>query len=61
MFFNTTKYIAELYEKETGEKLHYFGNQHIDSEVDNAVDLSIFTLFIICLGFFSLATLKGIN
>jgi hypothetical protein len=31
-----------LYEKETGEKLHYFGNQHIDSEVDNAVDLSIF-------------------
>ncbi|CAC9635298.1 hypothetical protein BTURTLESOX_2231 [bacterium endosymbiont of Bathymodiolus sp. 5 South] len=42
MFFNTTKYMADLYEKETGKKLHYFGNQHIDSEVDNAVDLSIF-------------------
>ncbi len=42
MFFNTTKYIAELYEQETGKQLHYFGNQHIDSEVDNAVDLLIF-------------------
>ncbi len=42
IFFNTTKYVAELYEKETGEKLHYFGDQHIDSEVDNAIDLSIF-------------------
>ncbi|MBA5247980.1 MAG: hypothetical protein FE834_00365 [Gammaproteobacteria bacterium] len=42
MFFNTTKYVAKLYEQETGRRLHYFGDQHIDSEVDNAVDLSIF-------------------
>ncbi|SHA07316.1 hypothetical protein BTHERMOSOX_1261 [Bathymodiolus thermophilus thioautotrophic gill symbiont] len=42
MFFNTTKYVAGLYEQKTGKQLHYFGNLHIDSEVDNAVDLSIF-------------------
>ena len=42
MFFNTTKYIANIYQTKTGKKLHYFGDQHIESEVDNAVDLSIF-------------------
>ncbi|SMN17421.1 hypothetical protein CRYPA_1684 [uncultured Candidatus Thioglobus sp.] len=42
MFFNAAKHIAKLYEKETGKQLHYFGGKHVDSEVNNAVDLSIF-------------------
>ncbi|VVM21205.1 hypothetical protein BSPWISOXPB_8256 [uncultured Gammaproteobacteria bacterium] len=41
MFF-TQLNIWLIYMKKNRKKLHYFGNQHIDSEVDNAVDLSIF-------------------
>jgi len=42
MFFATTKRVASLYEKKTGAKLAYFGDNHMDSETDNAVDLKLF-------------------
>ena len=41
-FLTKTRHISALFESETGIKLHYFGESHVESEVDNAVDLSIF-------------------
>jgi hypothetical protein len=42
MFFSTTRHVASVFEAKTGVKLGYFGDNHMDSEIDNAVELNIF-------------------
>ncbi|MEN5315379.1 hypothetical protein [Pseudomonas koreensis] len=41
-FLTQTRHISMLFKRETGVTLNYFGESHIESEVVNAVDLSIF-------------------
>lgn len=41
-FLTQTRHISMLFKRETGVALNYFGEDHIESEVVNAVDLSIF-------------------
>ncbi|MFJ3368230.1 hypothetical protein [Pseudomonas sp. NPDC086251] len=41
-FLTHTRPVRALFESATGAKLNYFGEGHIDSEVDNAINLSIF-------------------
>lgn len=42
LFFSTTSHVASAFERKTGAKLGYFGNRHVESEIDNAVDLRPF-------------------
>lgn len=40
MFFSTTRHVALMFQQQTGHTLRYFGDSHIESELENAVDLA---------------------
>lgn len=42
MFFQTTRYVAAIFKEKTGKSLQYFGDDHINSEIDNSVDTKLF-------------------
>ncbi|RKP46095.1 hypothetical protein D7S89_18600 [Trinickia fusca] len=42
VFFTTSRRLAAMYEADTGNTLRYLGAEHIDSEVDNSIDSSVF-------------------